>query len=130
MRVKTNVVLSVLVGGFPVVRDDSELNEWLAEYNRFVACLPSVSVKGLDGKKKYELNYEACRRAILNSCPEFNMVDNFVSFHARKQIMTGKIVENGRYTKDYLSFCNYLIDYAQEETGRTEHDFIPFESQR
>lgn len=123
MKVKTNVVLSVLVGGFPVITKNADIYEWKAEYDEFLKILPAVSVKGLDGNKKYQHNYEACRDAVLDMMPEFNKLGDFVTTHARKQISTSVIVDtSGNYTSDYLSFCEYMISLAQETTGKKEHE--------
>lgn len=123
MRVKTNIVLSVLVGGYPVITKGADINKWTREYGEFLCVLPHVSVKG-DKSLKLRLNYDACRETILEKCPEFNKVDNFISNHARAQIMASRIVDDkGAYTEDYLKFCGYLIEYAQEETGKEVHEF-------
>lgn len=126
MKIKTRAILSVLIGGFPMITKQEEFYDWQKDYDELLMLLPVTSVKGTNGQTKYQANYTACKDRVLEMFPAFNTLGEFVTEHARRQVLSSKIVnEFGQYSQDYFNFCAYLIDLAEDKTGKKEHPVRP-----
>ena len=115
MQVKTNIVLSVIVGDYPVISSAEEYPRWREEFVEFTKLLPVIELKGASVDKLRQLNYEARTQAIYNACPEFNKIAEYLS--SARGVIKKHYASVDELDKNYFDFCKSMIDMAERTTG-------------
>ena len=115
MQVKTNIVLSVIVGDFPVIGSSEEYPRWKEEFIEFTKLLPVIELKGASIEKVRALNYEARIQSIYNACPEFNKIADYLQ--SARAVIKKHYASEDVLDKNYFDFCKSMIDMAEKTTG-------------
>lgn len=115
MEVKTNILLSVIVGGYPVIEKPEDYAAWEKEYVEFRNMLPSVYEKGASSVRLQELNTMARTEAIYSACPEMNRIEGYLS--CAKSVIRKYYGSHSSLDENYYNYCKELIKLAEETTG-------------
>ena len=78
MEVKTNILLSVIVGGYPVIEDPKDYRKWEQEYTDFRKCLPVYDGVRMTPKELADANTLIRTEAIYNNCPEMKKLSGYL----------------------------------------------------
>ena len=115
MQVKTNILLSVIIGEYPIIERAEDFKTWEKEYMELTKLLPFVLKKGAPLEELKELNREARTEAVLRACPELGKISDYLEI-ARGVLC--KHYPNGRgLDKNYYDYCKNLIQIADEASG-------------
>lgn len=120
MEVKTNILLSVIVGGYPIIEKPEDYQAWEKEYVEFRNVLPFVYKKGASSVVIQELNTKARSEAIYTNCPEMSRIEGYLT--CAKSVISKYYKDHSSLDKNYYDYCKELIKLAEETTG-TFHYF-------
>ena len=114
MEVKTNILLSVILGDFPVIESPEEFHKWEKEYQEFLKVLPCVEKKGASQEELRSLNNAIRVDAVFNACPEMGKLSGHLA-SARKVI--NKHYAKGNLDQNYFEYCKNLIELTDKTAG-------------